>query len=75
MLPRKNDTRGEVPGANGGENEGIADEEITISNDKEAQRDPKMQLKLVLKGNGLGMAVAQPGHSDIEGSGLARAQF
>lgn len=36
MLPRKSDTSGEIPGANGDENEGIADEEITISNDKEA---------------------------------------
>lgn len=47
MLPRKSDTRGEMPGANGDANEGIADEEITISNDKEAQRDPKMQVKQV----------------------------
>lgn len=47
MLPRRGDTRGEMHGANGCENEDIADEEITISNDKEAQRGPKMQLKQV----------------------------
>lgn len=47
MLARKSDTRGEMHGANGCVNEDIIDKEITLSNDKEAQRSPKMQFKQV----------------------------